>query len=189
MFHKDILLVHFFYTLEKEIRRWTTKLGAQVYVRPLKVLIYIRNYDVIMVPSSHSQEPNVLFISTKLPSIHFLPLILGFFQVTGVYKCTWHQENPRLRVDFLITGNARQRLPFPRSSTPTFSRALTAVRERLGTPSPNKPCSAPPLLKLLHWAAATRCSVPFTVLTPKLNGWLRWWMEPLGRKRSPIGLG
>lgn len=82
----------FFYTLEKEIRRWTTKLGAQVYVRPLKVLIYIRNYDVIMVPSSHIQEPNVLFISTKLPSIHFLPLILGYFQVTGVYKCTCHQE-------------------------------------------------------------------------------------------------
>lgn len=120
----------FFYTLEKEIRRWTTKLGAQVYVRPLKVLIYIRNYDVIMVPSSHIQEPNVLFISTKLPSIHFLPLILGFFQVTGVYKCTWHQETLDCGslIDFVIAGNARQRLPFPRSSTPTISRALTAVR-------------------------------------------------------------
>lgn len=80
----ELQAVLFFYTLEKEIRRWTTKLGAQVHVRPLKVLIYIRNYDVIMLPISHIQEPTLN---------HFLAFIHKVFFNLGKITYYSYQQN------------------------------------------------------------------------------------------------
>lgn len=66
------------------VRGWATKLGTQIYHRPLGVPIYIRCYDIIRLPSNHLllafmhldhlcgsiisfsfHDSNVLFISTK----------------------------------------------------------------------------------------------------------------------------
>lgn len=42
------------------IRRWANKIGTQVHLRSLKVLSYIRHYDVIMLPNSYPAKLTLL---------------------------------------------------------------------------------------------------------------------------------
>uniref|UniRef100_A0A3Q0TAD8 Ig-like domain-containing protein n=1 Tax=Amphilophus citrinellus TaxID=61819 RepID=A0A3Q0TAD8_AMPCI len=74
-----------------------------------------------------------------------------------------------IRTNMGKTGSCRKP-QFVRSSTATSGRTSTAFRGRLRTLSPNGPCSAPPLLRLLLRAVAARWLVPVMVVTPEPDG-------------------